>query len=141
MYIFFRLAYGQSKLANILFGYELASQLNGTGVTVHSLHPGLIKSDLRRHVDEYFRNHSLLRYVYVLSTAIDYAEMSTEQGALTQLWVATTPLLNGKTGLYFSPVGVESQSSSLSKNKKLQEKLWEVSNQLTAAYVPLQTIE
>ena len=43
-------AYGQSKLANILFTRELANRLRGTGVNVYSLHPGLIATELSRHV-------------------------------------------------------------------------------------------
>jgi WW domain-containing oxidoreductase len=43
-------AYGQSKLANILFSNELAARTNGTGVTSNSLHPGSIASDLQRHI-------------------------------------------------------------------------------------------
>lgn len=45
------LAYGQSKLANILFARELATRLQGTGVTVNSLHPGAVRTELARDID------------------------------------------------------------------------------------------
>lgn len=48
------LAYGQSKLANILFTRHLAKKLNGTGVTVYCLHPGSVNTDLMRHVPSIF---------------------------------------------------------------------------------------
>jgi NAD(P)-dependent dehydrogenase (short-subunit alcohol dehydrogenase family) len=131
------MAYGQSKLANILFGYELAERLKNTGVTVNSLHPGLIQSDLRRHVDDYFKSHFILKYIFIMSKVLDYAEMTTEDGALTQLYVATSPQLKGKTGLYFGPIGVIRKSSRLSYNKDLQSALWNISDSFTALYQPL----
>ena len=45
-------AYGQSKLANILFTRELANRLRGTGVNVYSLHPGVIATELGRHIEK-----------------------------------------------------------------------------------------
>lgn len=43
-------AYAQSKLANVLFTRELAKRLNGTGVTVNALHPGMVDTELMRHM-------------------------------------------------------------------------------------------
>lgn len=45
-------AYGQSKLANVMFTRELAKRLTGTGVTVYSLHPGVISTELSRHLSD-----------------------------------------------------------------------------------------
>lgn len=49
------IAYGQSKLANILFTKELARQLEGTSVTVNALHPGAVNTELQRHVNVVLR--------------------------------------------------------------------------------------
>lgn len=45
-------AYSQSKLANVMFTRELAKRLQGTGVTVYSLHPGVISTELTRHLSD-----------------------------------------------------------------------------------------
>ena len=132
------MAYGQSKLANIMFAYDLASRLANTGVTVHCIHPGLVKSDLRRHVDEYMLSHSILKYFYPLTTALDYSQMSTESGALTQLYAATSKKLNGKTGYYFTPIGIHTNSSAISHNKEMQSALWNISMSLTSNYAPIE---
>lgn len=89
------MAYGQSKLANILFSNELARRLaddsgkhpsaNGRIATSNAVHPGLVKSELRRHVDEFVASHWLLKLGTFLNVFVDLAEMTTEMGALTQV--------------------------------------------------------
>ena len=59
-------AYGQSKLANILFSKELAKRLQGTGVTTYSLHPGVIATDLGRHIED-----SLGKFSFVFRLEFD----------------------------------------------------------------------
>ena len=118
-------AYGQSKLANILFTNELAVRLKGTQATANSLHPGSIKTELSRHI-----MNNLGSYELILAPLIYLAElalMDADMGSLTQLYVATSPKLKGVTGKYFSPIAVESKTSTQAHNLKLQKNLWDVS--------------
>lgn len=82
--------YGRSKLANIQFARSLAKRLDG-GRTANSLHPGVIETELGRHIPDrdgmYARMNNL---------------KTVEQGAATQCYVATHPSLASKTGRYFS---------------------------------------
>jgi len=81
--------YCVSKLANVLHAQELGRRLQGTGVTTYSLHPGAIASDVWREVP------FGLRHVMKLFMK------STEQGALTSLYCATSPDVAGDTGRYY----------------------------------------
>jgi len=111
-------AYGRSKLANVLFTYELADRLKGTGVTCNAVHPGYVKTELARHMG------SLADY------AAQLFAKTVDVGALTQLYVATDPDLESVTHKYFANCAIKG-SSSASENKDSQKKLWEVSLQLT----------
>ena len=75
-------AYGQSKLANVLFSNELARRLNGTGVTSNSLHPGSIKTELTRHIKT---GYSELMSELSATLLEDPVLMDTETGAYTQV--------------------------------------------------------
>jgi len=88
-------AYGQSKLANILFSRELAKKLAGTGVTVNSCHPGAVKTDLARHTNEYVRK-------YVFEPLFSPFIKNAWEGAQTQICLAVDPDLEKVTGKYFS---------------------------------------
>lgn len=83
------LAYGQSKLANILFSNELARrvQASGSGVTANCLHPGFITTDLMRHVDTQIQGlGDVLAQVLSLGTKwVFSAAMDADTGALTQV--------------------------------------------------------
>lgn len=128
-------AYGQSKLANILFANELASRFNGTGVTSNSLHPGMIKTELGRYIEEQIKKSFVLTLFSPIFALFNTAMMDPNSGALTQLYVATSPELAGVTGKYFHPIARASQPSSLALNKTLQKELWEVSEKLTKKYL------
>lgn len=79
-------AYGQSKLANILFSNELAKQLNGTGATSNALHPGLIKTELSRHMDANAEKTPLLKKLLSpLGAIVELASLNADGGALTQV--------------------------------------------------------
>jgi len=127
-------AYGHSKLANVLFGYELSSQLQQDGVRVNVVHPGFVKSDLRRHVDDYMLKHWLLKHFFPLTYVLDMLPLSTEQGAYTQLKVATHADFENTSGLYVTPIGKISKSTPVSHDKALQSELWKVSQALTSKY-------
>ncbi len=115
-------AYGQSKLANILFTYELARRLKDTGVTTNALHPGYVNTGISL-------NNGLFFQVFVRLTARLFGRKP-EEGAQTSIYLASSPQLAGVTGKYFAdcqPV----KSSPLSYDEELAKKLWQVSLELT----------
>jgi retinol dehydrogenase 14 len=114
-------AYSQSKLANILFTYELARRLEGTGVTANVLHPGFIATG-------FARNNGFL---YNLGMGIlGRFIRQPEEGAQTTIYLAASPEVEGITGKYFVDCK-ETPSIPPSYDQKLQEKLWQVSLELT----------
>ncbi|XP_018609724.1 retinol dehydrogenase 12 isoform X3 [Scleropages formosus] len=86
-------AYGQSKLANILYTRSLAKRLEGTGVTAYSLHPGVVQSELWRHLST-----PLQLAVKVFSPFTKTAV----QGAQTSIYCAVEPELEKESGGYYS---------------------------------------
>jgi len=114
-------AYGQSKLANVLFTYELARRLQGTGVTVNALHPGTIATG-------FARNNGVL-YRFGMSVVGMFLPKP-EQGAQTSIYLASSPEVEGVTGKYFFDCK-EVRSSSNSYDQSLAEKLWQASLELT----------
>lgn len=117
-------AYGQSKLANVLFSNELARRLNNTGVTSNSCHPGMIQTNLGRYIEDMLHQSLFMKFLYPLFALMSAASMSVEQGALTPLYLATSPQVSGITGKYFQPIGVEVTPSHHAKNLTLQQLLW-----------------
>lgn len=111
--------YAWTKLANVLFTYELARRLEGTGVTSNCLHPGTVATKL---LGDYMP--SALRFIGNIVGA------SPEKGARTSLYLATSPEVEGVTGRYFVSQK-EAQSSKLSYDKSLASRLWQVSAELT----------
>ncbi|HEY5241713.1 MAG TPA: SDR family oxidoreductase [Polyangiaceae bacterium] len=116
-------AYGQSKLANVLFTYELARRLEGTGVTVNCLHPGVIASGFGQ------------TYGSAVSVLVKLARpflLSTEEGARTSVYLASSPEVAGVTGKYFSKCK-QVKSNAVSYDLQSQQKLWSLSEQLVKA--------
>ncbi len=114
-------AYGASKLANILFTRELAKRLEGSGVTANSLHPGVIASGFGRNNKGVFG--------WVMRNIASPFLGSEESGARTSLYLASSPEVEGKTGLYFKasrPV----QPTSEAQNDSAATRLWKVSEEL-----------
>lgn len=85
-------AYGRSKLANILYARSLAERFEGTGRTANSLHPGVIRTNLARHIED--RDSMFEELKGILKTV--------GAGAATQVYLATHPDLAGVSGKYFS---------------------------------------
>lgn len=81
--------YGVAKLANVLFSAELGRRLAGTGVTTYSLHPGVVASDVWRSVP------------WPIRPLLKASMLTTEQGAETTLYCATSPQCASETGLYY----------------------------------------
>ncbi len=116
-------AYGQSKLANVLFTYELARRLEGTGVTANALHPGFVASNFGRTNN----SESTLQRVGLRMSQI--MAVSEEKGAATSIYLATSPEVEGVTGTYFQNCKPK-DSSKASYSRADQARLWQVSEQL-----------
>jgi len=122
-------AYRQSKLANIMFTYELARRLEGTGVTANALHPGVVATDFGAK-DEGLR--SLLRRLArpAVRLALGRRTISPWEGAQTSLYLATSPDVEGVTGQYFDKKAAV-RSSDKSYDQAAQQRLWEISAAIT----------
>lgn len=118
-------AYSDSKLANILFTNELARRLAGTGVTVNSLHPGVIPgTSLAREMPK-----ALMRVLEVASK-IFFIGISPEAGAKTSVYLATSPEVEGVTGKYFVKLA-EARATRAATDPEAAARLWKVSEELT----------
>ena len=115
-------AYGQSKLANILFTRELARRLDGTGVTANSLHPGVIKTDI------FDRNLSTFQSITINYIFPHFGKTAFE-GAQTTIHLAVSEELDGVTGLYFADCK-EKRPGETALDDQAAKKLWEVSAKL-----------
>jgi len=122
-------AYGQSKLANVLFTRELADRLKAIAapVTVNALHPGGVSTDLERYLLP--KEEGLLRQTMIAIK--DKVLLSPAQGAETQVFLATSPEVEGITGRYFSSCSEAETFASLdSRNKDQSKRLWDVSERI-----------
>ena len=115
-------AYSQSKLANLLFTYELARRLEGTGVTVNALHPGFVASS--------FAHNNGWLVAWGTKVAQKLAGRTREEGARTVIYLATSPEVEGISGKYFIDEKVV-DSSPVSYDETSAKRLWVVSEQMT----------
>jgi short subunit dehydrogenase len=114
-------AYGRSKLAAVLFTRELAKRLTGTEVTVNALHPGAVATSIWDRAPVYTRPiFSLAKRLFMISPAA---------GAETIVYLATSPEVEGKTGLYFEK-NRPKVPSRLAQDDALAERLWDASERL-----------
>jgi NAD(P)-dependent dehydrogenase (short-subunit alcohol dehydrogenase family) len=118
-------SYGQAKLALIIFTYELARRLEGTGVTVNVLHPGLVASNPQGVT-------GLMTWVVKLLRPF---MITVEQGAQNELYLATSSKLEGVSGKYFV-MQQEKKSARSSYDQALARHLWKASEQLVARSIP-----
>jgi NAD(P)-dependent dehydrogenase (short-subunit alcohol dehydrogenase family) len=117
--------YGQSKLANLYFTYELAKRLAGTGVTVNALHPGVVATNFGR------GGFGLMgRLVAALMPISNLFALSEEDGAKTSLYLAASPEVEGVTGKYFVKQRAVA-SSETSYDEATARRLWDLSLQMT----------
>lgn len=114
-------AYSDTKLANVLFTYELARRLAGSGVTVNALHPGLVATNFG------FRGAGAYAFFFWLLRPFS---ISPERGAKTSVYLASSPDVAGVTGKYFVKKRAE-LSSRASYDQDAARRLWEISEQMT----------
>jgi len=114
-------AYRRSKLANLLFTYELARRLSGTPVTVNAIHPGFVATNIGAN------NTSLYKLVKPLLRLV---AKSPQEGAETGVFLATSPEVSGISGGYFIDCAL-AESSPASYDEEAARRLWERSLELT----------
>ena len=141
-------AYSNSKLANVLFTTELSRRLSSTQISVNSLHPGAVMTDLTRHLPQWMQSkvckNSDASCTYVceyiiwllcelLQTIMSIAQYvilkSPVEGSQTQICVAVDPTWERVSGLYFSDCWPKEPSED-SQNKDLAARLWTESERL-----------
>ena len=118
------LAYGHSKLANALFSLKLAELLRGTRMTSNALHPGVISTELSRNLNP------LTRFAW--DAYVKMAGKTTEQGAATTCYVATSPALGSVSGEFFEDCqAVTIEDEGHIHNGAMADRLLETSIELT----------
>ncbi|KAJ0026630.1 hypothetical protein NQD34_017630 [Periophthalmus magnuspinnatus] len=115
--------YSQSKLANLLFTLELAKKLEGSGVTVNALTPGIVRTNLGRHVAIPF----LAKPLFNLASMAFFK--SPLEGAQTPLYLASSPEVEGVSGKCFANCK-EEELMPAAKDQQVAKRLWEVSCQM-----------
>jgi retinol dehydrogenase 14 len=120
-------AYSQSKLANVLFSYELARRLRGTSVTANALHPGLVSTS--------FGAEDAATVQRVFIPFLRPFMKSSAQGAVTSIHLASAPELEHVTGQYFANRHAK-KSSELSYDQATAARLWQVSADLVGLTAP-----
>jgi NAD(P)-dependent dehydrogenase (short-subunit alcohol dehydrogenase family) len=111
-------SYGQSKLANLLFARELGRRFEGSGRVANAVHPGVIATNLGRHMNP------LLRVAMAIGGPL--AMKNIPQGAATEVWAAVHPDAAKVSGEYLSHCNV-AKSNAQGQDMDLAAKLWEVS--------------
>lgn len=124
-----RRAYGHSKLANALFSLHLARLLRGTRITSNALHPGVINTEIDRHLNRF------MQAAFAVASTFGYGK-TVEQGAATQCFVATSPLLGSTSGRYFEDCNaVQIVGDNHVHDEAMAENLWQVSEELTREHL------
>ncbi len=121
-------SYGQSKLANLLFTYELARRLEGTGVTVNAADPGGVATKMTSPSRADFPVVMRLAFFVMKNFAA-----TPEHGAQTAIYLASSPEVEGVTGKYFVR-SREKPSAKLSYDRQLAQQLWQVSEKMTGLH-------
>jgi NAD(P)-dependent dehydrogenase (short-subunit alcohol dehydrogenase family) len=115
--------YGQSKLANLLFAKELARRFAGTKRTANAVHPGVIRTNLGRHMP------GLANFVFGLVGPLVLKSVS--QGAATEVFVAVHPSVASTSGAYFADCNVARPRPD-ADDPALARRLWEVTEKIVA---------
>jgi retinol dehydrogenase 14 len=113
--------YGMTKLANIMFTFELAERLRGTGVAANCIHPGAVNTSFGTN------NRGIMTLLF---RAFKPFMRSPEQGADTVIYLASSPDVEEMTGKYLSDRKLIT-ASDMAYDEDLRERLWEISEELT----------
>ncbi|HQH08831.1 SDR family oxidoreductase [Dietzia sp. UBA5065] len=116
-------AYNQSKLANVMFTYELARRLAGSPVTANVLHPGVVRTN--------FGREDSGGWMRVMLPILRPILKSPSRGAATSIYLASSPEVEGVTGRYYANEKPKS-SSKASQDTAIAARLWAVSAELVA---------
>lgn len=118
-----RLQYSNSKLANVLFTYELADRLKDYNISTFAVDPGGVATNFARNngLKFWIKHHAF----YLLKRQLITAKKASE----TIVYLASSPDIKGQTGNYYFDMQ-KRKSSNLSYDKSLQRKLWEMSEEL-----------
>jgi len=123
-------AYNASKLANVMFTYELARRLEGSGVTATVLHPGVVNTA--------FGAEDQAAFFTILSPLLRPFMKAPTRGAATSIYLASSPQVEGLTGQYFAS-SKPKKSSKLSYDSAAARRLWQVSAELVGLAYPPET--
>ena len=125
------LAYGHSKLANVLFSLRLSELLRGTRITSNSLHPGIIDTEIDRHFNSFMQ--------FGMKVVAKLGGKTIEEGAATTCYVATNKDLATTSGAYFEDCNaVTVQGHNHLYDVRMSEKLTQIAEELTAPYLVTQ---
>jgi NAD(P)-dependent dehydrogenase (short-subunit alcohol dehydrogenase family) len=121
------LAYGHSKLANVLFSLELGKLLKGTRITSNALHPGVIDTEIDRNLNRFMQ--------FAFGVLVALRGKSVEAGAATSCFVATSPLLGSTSGRYFEDCNAIEVPGSHLQDMAMADRLWLRSEEMTRDYL------
>ena len=132
-------SYGQAKTANVLFASELDRRERVAGVRAHAVHPGVIHTDLGRHLTP-----EAIRSIVERATEGGAETPKTvEQGAATSVWAATAPELDGQGGLYLADCGIPAApeaggkgAAAHARDADAAARLWAISEQTLGISFP-----
>jgi hypothetical protein len=120
-------AYGRSKLANALFSLKLSQMLDPADTTSNAIHPGFVKTDIGRNAT------GIIGFLY--NNAASIIQKNVGEGAATQVYVATNPLLEGVSGAYFedcNPVKIKGPNHVF--DVALADRLWKETVAMVGGY-------
>ena len=118
--------YKKSKLANVMFTYELAKRIEGTGITANCLHPGFVSTNFGKNNNIFWRN--------AIRLAMMLTAINVKDGAKTSIHLACSDEVKDITGKFFANSQVK-KGSSKAKNDEHNVKLWELSEEFVKPFL------
>jgi NAD(P)-dependent dehydrogenase (short-subunit alcohol dehydrogenase family) len=129
-------AYGQSKTANILFSVELDRRLGDRGVHAYAVHPGMIATELGRHMSREDFAQMAERAKAAPSGGLP-PRKTVEQGAATSVWAATAPELDAQGGTYLADTEVTADHAPWARDPESAQRLWTLTEEMVGQTFPL----